>query len=106
MIHKWGIIPEEDVKGAEAIYEVITIPASKVLTQLNVIGGTVTDLNGQEQVEVLEWITCKIVEHSDWKAAQTNYLNARWTAFFNTHPNHVDDFVKISLTGWDLGDKI
>ena len=105
-MHKYGIIPEEDVKGAEAIYEVITIPAEAVLTQLNVVGGTVTDLNGQEQTEVLEWITTKIVEHSNWGTAQTNFLNARWTAFFNTHPNHVDDFIKISLTGLDLGDRI
>jgi len=106
MTHKYGIIPEENVKGAAAIYDVITIPANNVLTQLNVTGGTVTDLNGQEQIEVLEWITCKIVEHLDWGAAQTNYLNAKWNAFFAQHPNHVNDFIKISLTGDDLGNKI
>lgn len=105
-MRKYGIIPMASQRAAQTVFDVITVPSSAIFVVKNVKSGTITDRNGQTQDDVTVSFNTKIVEAANWTRTQQDFVEDAWTDYFASHSEAVDDFIQISTTGRDLGNKI
>lgn len=103
MAIQYGLIPLEDgsgqgdanPSGAAANFLVI----SDFTSNIEELGGTFYDGNGQSYQEVTQVINGIIVEDLSWSAADTNNVNTLWTTSFgagNPNDGNVNNFVRFS----------